>query len=498
MKLDISPLLLADQYKNSHIKFYDEGTEFVYSNITARKSRIPYIDHIVVFGLQYFIKEYLIRCFNDDFFSKPKDEAITKFKRITDNTLGSGVVSTAHIEILHDLQKLPLNIKALPEGTLCPIGVPYCTIVNTDSRFFWLTNFIESLMQCCTWQLTTSATQAYYFKKMLLQHANETSDNVGAVDFQAHNFSFRGMQGLESACMVDAGHCLSFKGSDTIPGVVFLEQYYNANSDTELVSVSVPATEHSVCSTSGKENEFDLIKRIITKVCPSGIVSLVSDTYDLTEVVNPDGGYLVSLYNEVMGRDGCVVIRPDSSRKTPLEIICGDSDPHPAYNERQSKVIRDGVIKSLDKGFGHTVNSKGYKQLNPKVGMIYGEAISHELCESICKTLKSMGYSTTNFVVGLGSYFYGHVTRDTFGIACKATYAEVSGKPRNIFKSPVTDDGMKKSAKGLIRVYNDNGLTYKDECSWAEEGLSNLQTVFLDGTLFNETSLSDIRKRLWD
>lgn len=475
------PMLMKDGYKVDHRNQYPKGTEFVYSNITPRGSRMECVDKVVFFGLQYFIKEYLIDRFNRDFFDLEKDKVVQMYKDRINSYLGEGSVTFEHIEELHDLGYLPLEIKALPEGTRVPLRTPMLTMVNTDKRFFWLTNFLETLICNVIWGACTSATIADQYKQILLKYAKETSDNIDFVDFQGHDFSMRGMFGLEAALISGSAHLLSFKGTDTIPAIDFLEQYYSASTKKELVGCSVPATEHSVMCLGTKESEYDTYKRLITEVYPKGIVSIVSDTWDYWKVLTE---VLPSLKKEIMARDGKLVVRPDSG--DPIKIICGDKD---SYN--QPEVL--GTVQLLYDFFGGTINSKGYKELDPHIGVIYGDSITIERAKSICEGLKQKGFASTNIVFGIGSYTYQYNTRDTFGFAMKATHGVVNGKDYDIFKDPKTDSGLKKSAKGYLRVNKD--LTLSDQVSKEQEG-GELRTVFKNGDLVKSWNLSDVRSKL--
>lgn len=482
---NIQPTVLKDFYKADHRNQYPDKTQFVYSNMTSRSDKhfsASGIGYTVVAGIQYLCKEYLINQWNEGFFNQPKDEIVARYKRRMDNALGPDAVDISHIAELHDLGYLPVLIKALPEGTKCPIRVPFLTIVNTDERFYWLTNYLETLISCATWQMQTSATIANEYRKLLDGFAMKTVGNTDFVPFQGHDFSFRGMSSPESACLSGAGHLFSFVGTDTIPAIDFLEQYYGANSDNELVGCSVPATEHSVMCLGGDDNEIGTFKRLITDKYPKGIVSIVSDTWDYWKVLTE---YLPTLKSDIMARDGKVVIRPDSG--DPVYIICGDP-------EAEEECVRKGSIEVLWDVFGGTVNDKGYKELDSHIGLIYGDSITLERCEQICRLLERKGFASTNVVFGIGSYTYQYVTRDTFGSAVKATYGVVDDVPKSIFKDPKTDDGMKKSAKGLLRVNED--LTLSDEVSPYEEEEGLLETVFKDGKIIKEYSLQEIRDRL--
>jgi len=487
--MKLLPVLLKDGYKVGHKFQYPEGTTLVYSNLTPRKARNEQVNEIVFFGLQYFVKEYLINQFNDNFFKADKKEVMAIYKRRIENYLGKDAITYQHIEDLHDLGYLPLEIKALPEGSIVPMKVQVLTIKNTKPEFFWLTNMLESLMSAVLWKPITSATTAFEYLKTFTKYANETvGTDHSFIPWQGHDFSFRGMSGIEDAIMSGGAHLLSFTGSDTIPAIDFLETYYNADCEKELIAGSVPATEHSVMCMGSQESEIETFERLINVIYPKGIVSIVSDTWDFWKVITE---FLPLLKQQIITRDGKVVIRPDSG--DPVKIIIGDeAEPKgsPAYK---------GAIECMWEVFGGTITDKGYKLLDQHIGLIYGDGITMERQEQILEGLKLKGFCSYNVVLGLGSFTYEYVTRDTFGFAMKATYGEINGVGRAIFKDPKTDDGTKKSAKGLIAVHKNKTtgkLEYKDQCTWAEEAEGELKTVFKDGKLFVNDSLQTIRERL--
>lgn len=497
--MKINPLLLVDFYKPSHFFMYPKGMNKLYSNFTPRKSRKEGINKVVVFGLQHFCLEYLIKQFNDNFFKKDKEEVIKEYSR---HVIQS---SYKHIEDLHDLGYLPIEIKALEEGTLCPIGVPMLTITNTHPDFAWLVNYLETLISCVLWQPITSATIAYQYKQILNKYALETTGNTDSVQWQGHDFSMRGMSSPESAILSGMGHLLSFTGTDTIASIYQLEDSYKA---TGLIGASVPATEHSVMCMGEKESEINTFERLLD-LYPEGILSVVSDTWDLWKVCTE---YLPQLKDKILSRNGKLVIRPDSGN--PVDIICGlpqyiekgklrveyDTNNFPGVaNEPydSNNPSHKGVIELLWDVFGGTVNEQGYKVLDPHIGAIYGDSITLERAEQICQRLKTKGFASTNIVLGIGSYTYQYNTRDTFGFAMKATYGEVNSVGREIFKDPITDDGTKKSKKGLLKVnLINNELICKDQCTKEEEKEGLLEVVFKDSKLIKETSLEEIRNRL--
>ncbi len=485
--MKINPLTLIDFYKADHRRQYPEGTTLVYSNLTPRNSRVDDVKEVVFFGLQYFIKEYIIRQWNEEFFQQPFDTVLKKYKRRMYNALGPDAFPLEHLEALHKLGYFPVEIKAVAEGSSVPIRVPMLTIRNTHPAFFWITNYLETIISAVLWKPCTSATTALQYRKVFEKYAEETGADKNFIFWQGHDFSFRGMSGLEDAVISGAGHLLSFNGTDTVPAIDFLEEYYNADSDKEMVGGSVPATEHSVMCMGTKAEEIGTFRRLIKEIYPAGIVSIVSDTWNFWQVITE---FLPQLRNEILARNGKVVIRPDSG--DPVKIICGDKNTAAGSPEYK------GAVECLWEIFGGTVTSKGFKVLDGHIGLIYGDSITLERQRDILQQLAEKGFASSNVVLGIGSYTYEYVTRDTFGFAMKATYGEVNGEGREIFKDPKTDDGVKKSAKGLLHVYKNGKGIYelKDNCTKEEEAKGELKTVFKDGKLLADFSLSEIRNRI--
>ena len=489
-----NPLFAIDFYKVDHRRQYPEGTTEIYSNFTPRYVKQchsllgDYDNQIVVFGIQAFIKEHLIGHWQNRFFEVSKEDVIAEYKEMMQMTLGIEDFDCSHIEALHDLGYLPIKIKAMGEGFRVPIGVPVLTIVNTHPDFFWLTNYLETILSASLWKAMTSATIAFEMKRLLTQYAQKTGADESFIPFQAHDFSFRGMSGLEDAALSGAGHLTSFQGTDSVPAIELMNSYYDGFGSVINVGSSVPATEHSVMCCDGSDGEFETIKRLITETYPEGIVSIVCDSYDLWRTINV---YLPSMYDAIVNRQGKVVIRPDSGN--PVDIICGDM-----CAVRDTPAFK-GALQLLWDNFGGRINKAGYKELNPKVGLIYGDAITVERAKLILQIMEEKGFASTNIVFGMGSFTYQYVTRDTFGFAMKATSAVVNGVRRSIFKNPITGDGNKKSAKGLIKVDLDmeTGRFYAlDEQSESSAGEGYLETVYLDGKLLNSTHLGEIRQNL--
>ena len=488
----INPLTAIDFYKADHRSQYPKGTTEVYSNFTARSShkakvlKDTFDNKVVFFGLQYFIKNFLQETWSEGFFKKDKAQVVAAYKRRMDNALGKDAIDVKHIEAVHDLGYLPIRIKALEEGVRVPIGVPVLTIVNTHPDFFWLTNYIESVISCYLWKPMVSATTAFEYKRLLTEYAKKTGTALEFVQFQAHDFSFRGMSGLQDAAISGAAHLTSFWGTDTVPAIDLLEYYYGADASASPLGLSVPATEHSVMCMGTMENELETFRRLIEDIYPKGIVSIVSDTWDFWKVVSE---FTVALKDTILKRDGKVVIRPDSG--DPVMIVCGNPDAEPGTPEYK------GAVECLWDIFGGTKTAAGFKQLDPHIGLIYGDSITLEIAAAILKNLELKGFASGNIVFGVGSYTYQFVTRDNFGFAMKATSGVVDGERREIFKNPKTDSGLKKSAKGLLRVEKEkNGYVLHDCQTVEQEKQGELKTVFLDGNLVKPVSLTEIRQRL--
>lgn len=546
----INPILACDFYKVGHKFQYPAGTTLVYSNMTARSNRLApnyngnQIQKIVFAGLQGFIKSFLIDSFNRNFFGKYKNEIITEYNRRCDTSLGPGSVDSSHISALYDLGYLPIEIKALPEGSIVDMKIPFLTIKNTLPEFFWLTNYIETAMSAELWKVITTATIAFEYRKLLQEYAVKTGSPLDFILWQGHDFSMRGVGGIADAAANGAGHLFSFLGTDTIPAIQYLEELYNAKED--FVGGSVPASEHSVLCAGGFDNEQETIRRLIQDVYPSGVVSVVSDTWDYFKVITE---YAVNLKDVILNRKpnalglAKTVFRPDSG--DPVEILCGidfytvteDDTFESIHNEigdtgviydwndgkykeiefiiqygyyddyfiTDYKVIREiplheikGSVEVLWDIFGGTITETGHKILNERVGLIYGDSITLERAYQILERLHQKGFASGNVVFGIGSFTYQYNTRDTFGMAMKATYAEVNGVGYELYKDPKTDSGTKKSAKGLLGVVkNDNGYVLYDQCTWDQESGGELRTVFKDGNLVVDETLAEIRNRLW-
>lgn len=491
--------LQTDVYKLGHKEAYDESIVKAYSNFTSRNGRLSNIpdylsDGVVNVGLQYFIKDYLIESWNEDFFCLNKDAAIGVISRTAESILGEHYDVT-HFEDLWELGYLPLEIKALDEGVVVPYGVPCITITNTVDGFQWLVNYIETVMSTEIWPIQTSATTARAYQKNLNMMYEKTGADNSLQPFMCHDFSMRGCFGRHAAAMSGFGHLTASAGTDTIPAVLFAEKYYNADLDTELVGASVFATEHSTATSailkienekglSKTDAEVEYVKYLFNKR-PTGILSHVSDSFDFWSFVTNG---LPKLRDDIMSRDGTFVVRPDSG--DPVLILCGDPDASEGSAEYK------GLIECLWDIFGGSETKRGYKQLDSHIGAIYGDSITLERQSEIYNRLMNKGF-VPSVVLGVGSYSYQYVTRDTHGSAVKMTWVKtVEGNSIDVCKDPATDS-KKKSAKGLLRVEKQGGgYVLFDSQSEDEERLGELDTVFMNGELVKETSLHHIRENI--
>ena len=493
-------LTMIDGYKLDHRRQYPDGTQYVYSNWTPRGSRLPEVKEVVFVGLQYFLEKYLGEEFGK-FFAADVDDVCEKYERRVNAYLGPNEIGSDHIRALHNLGYLPLEFKALPEGTLTPLRVPMLTVENTHPDFAWLVNYLETIMSATLWVPMTSATIAKRFRGLLEDYAEKTGSPKEFVDWQGHDFSFRGMSGYESAQMSGLGHLTQFTGTDTIPAIEFVEDYYGGMPENYLIGGSVAATEHSVMCAGGEDNEYDTYKRILGKY-PTGIVSMVSDTWDLWKVLTET---IPALHDEIMARDGKLVIRPDSG--DPADILCGTSDKTLSEGQRLDDVYRwpaeAGVVEILWNIFGGTITETGHKLLDSHIGVIYGDAINYERAQEILSRLEAKGFASANVVFGMGSFGYQYQTRDTFGFAMKATNVVINGEEKPIFKDPVTDNGTKRSLRGRIAVFEEqlptphlvavDNLQDRPDLARLASTHDLLTTVWKDGTFVKRYSFDEVR-----
>lgn len=480
-----NPMLLIDYYKAVHAEMLPERMTKSVSYFTPRMSRIGRWDKVVMFGLQGFIKTYLIDYFNREFFERSFEEVVAEYQRVLDNTLGAGVYGIEKIKKLHRLGYLPIEIIALPEGTRVPMHIPMFGITNTHPDFAWLPQALESLISAESWHPMIAATVGYTYREIVNRYYGLTCDDGLEKAKALGAFDFRGEECTDSAIKAGAGWCLSFLNTATVPVVPWLEQLYCCDCTKEPVAFGSPSTEHAVmCSNFAVDgDEITFLRRLLTEIYPNTSVSVVLDSYDYWNVIE---NILPQLKEEIMNHNGCMLMRGDS----------GDC----------VEVVTKTVFKLWEE-FGGTINSKGYKVLDPHVKAIYGDSITVQRCEQIYRILEENGFACSNVALGVGSFSFQCIeedgilkpfTRDTFSSCIKATYCEIAGKPYPIFKDP-KEGGFKKSQKGCCVVSEENGeLRYRDELNWekASSGGNLLQTVFKDGVLIKEQSLQEIRNRL--
>lgn len=479
-----NPMLLIDFYKAVHAEMLPKGITKSVSYFTPRMSRVERWDKVVMFGLQGFIKTYLIDYFDEEFFDWPFELVIESYKRIMDATLGENTYNIEKIKKLHNLGYLPIEIVALPEGTLVPMHVPMFGITNTHPDFAWLPQALESLISAEMWHPMLAATVGYTYRQIVDKYYGLTCDDNIPRARALGAFDFRGEECLQSAVKAGAGWCLSFLNTATVPAIPYLEENYNCDCTKEPVAFGSPSTEHSVmCSNYAIDgDEETLLRRLLIEIYPNTSFSAVLDSYDYWNVID---NILPKLRKEILAHNGCMLMRGDS----------GDC----------VEVVTKTVFKLWDM-FGGTVNSKGYKVLDPHVKAIYGDSITIQRCEKIYQILMENGFACSNVALGVGSFSFQCVeedgilkpfTRDTFSSCIKATYCEINGEPYPIFKNP-KDGGFKKSQKGCCIVYEmDNEIRYADGLTWKDACLGNmLKTVFKDGAMVKEQSLAEIRDRL--
>jgi len=508
----MNPIFKTDAYKVSHKKFETEGTEYVQANFTPRSFRLNPIDidRCVVFGTQRMVMR-LVDMWNKNFFERPKEEVIDEAVRIFSRYLGMTSEDLKHFEQLHDIGFLPIQVRGLREGVTVKEKTPILLIENTIPGFSWLVTYLETWISTEMWLPMTSATTIYHFRKLVNEWAIKTTGSLNGTEFQLHDFSYRGM-GPDEAGASGAGFLLSSLGTDSIPAIVELETYYNADIEKEPIAFSVPATEHSVtCVGIAVNGEKETIKKWITEDYPTGIVSIVSDTLDYWKVITE---YAADLKEDILNRVpneiglAKVVFRPDSG--DPVKVLTG-------YMEEEYYVEEDGTCISRDDGkelsdaeikgsveclwdlFGGSTTEEGYKVLHERVGLIYGDSITYEKAQQIFERLERKGFASTNVVLGVGSYTMRYVTRDTLGSAVKVTYAKVNGVDYEVEKNPVTDSGVKKSAKGYLDVAAMNGDFVLVQKSEPFTSKSSAMVTYLDDGMMNSylSQLSDIRNRLW-
>jgi len=492
-------LYYTDGYKASHKKMLAKGTAKLYGTWIPRSLKYAPkgVKKILSVGHQLTMR-WLHDEFQENFFNQPKDVA-TQFQSDMSKYLGMDY-DGAHFEALHDLGYLPIRVKALPEGIETSPNIPHMTFINTIDGFAWLTLYLETVISSLAWKTSTSATIALQYRRNVAKWVAKTDPaNAWLIPFLCHDFSARGLSPFDMLSS-GLGHAMSFRGSDTLIVIPGARYFYDESKDEVCIN-SVNASEHSVSTTKiFTVGESQMIADWLVEF-PDGILSIVSDTFDLWKLITE---YLPENKEAIMARNGKLVIRPDSG--DPVDIICGYDFSKLEDDGWKSKGFKDrpstkGVIELLWDIFGGEINEQGFKVLDPHIGAIYGDSITLDRQLEIYERLEMKGFASTNIVLGVGSFTYQYNTRDTLGFAAKGAWFEVEENGVrtgfDIYKDPITDDGTKKSLKGRCAVHIENGeYVVKIQCSEEEEKGGILQTIYEDGKFYNQTTLTQIRERI--
>lgn len=452
-------ILSTDSYKVGHWVQYPPGTTNIYSYFESRGGDYP---ETVFFGLQYVLDRILEM-------TPITDEHIAEAEPLFAAHFGSDkLFNREGWELLIDRHegKLPIHVKAVPEGTVVPTGNVLMTIENTDPDFYWLTNYLETLLSQ-VWYPTTVATISHFVRRCILDYLNMTG-TPEAVDFKLHDFGFRGASSLETAAIGGAAHLVSFLGTDTIPPMVLLRDHYGA---TDVPGFSIPAAEHSTMTAWGRDGEIDAYRNMVKQYSGYPFYAVVSDSYDIFNAARHIWGE--ELKAEVLAGTGTLVVRPDSG--DPIEVVAR-------------------LLNILGDRFGVEVNEKSYRVLNPKVRLIWGDGLEPNTIQAILKDMERNRWSADNIAFGMGGGLLQKVNRDTQKFAFKCSSATVNGEQRDVSKSPVGMEFKKSKGGRLMLVYGVEGFdTIRETPENQEQNL--LQTVFLDGEFKRRYTLDEIRAK---
>ncbi len=461
-----SIMMLTDSYKTSHWVQYPPGTEIVRSYFESRGGEFP---ETVFFGLQTILKKYLKKRITQEQIDAA--DGFWTAHGMNFNKEGWESILKKHGG------RLPVSIKAVPEGTVVPTSNVLMTIENTDPEFFWLTNYLETLL-VQVWYPCTVATQSREIKKVWKKYLDKTGDPAG-IDFKHHDFGFRGVSCPEQAGIGAAAHLTSFQGTDTIAGPILLREYYGAG----MAGFSIPASEHSTITSWGRGREYEAFANMLDQY-PEGLVACVSDSFNIFDACAAWGSE--PLRSRVLARDGTLVIRPDSGYPPAVVIDC---------------------LQILCEKFDAQENEKGYLVLPPQVRMIQGDGITLEMTENILSHMESHGYSADNLAMGSGGGLLQMMNRDTSKYAFKANEIVINGEAHPVFKDPVTDPD-KKSKQGRLMLWRkkDSGELFTvgskdsimaDMIVANEHGnFDHLVEVFRDGDILQAYTLDEVRERV--
>jgi nicotinamide phosphoribosyltransferase len=460
-------ILRTDSYKLNHWNQYPKGTEHVYSYFESRKG--AKWQDTVFFGLQPIIKKNLVgRVINGD----DIEQAATLCKAHFGNEKYFNRDGWEHILNKHT-GRLPIRIKAVPEGTPVPVGNVLMTVEDIDpyNKCFWLTNALESLLTH-VWYPSTVATLSRETKKLIKEYLDDTSENSGGLNFMLHDFGYRGVSSDESAEFGGAAHLVNFLGTDTVPAIDFVQRYYNELANYEGIAYSVAATEHSIMTSRGEDGEERVVSDLLDEY-PTGILSCVADSYDIYNFVENLVGNVFK--NRILHRDGVFVVRPDSIT--------------PEHHTPESEMV--WIMESLWKNFGGHMNAKGFQVINPKVRVLWGDGIDIWGIEKILAAVAIANFSVENIACfGMGGGLLQKVNRDTQRFAFKSSAQCRDGVWHDIFKNP--KDQSKASKRGKLKLIKaDSNYNTVPESAPGED---QLVTVFEYGELLRDYTFDQIRQ----
>ena len=460
--MKINRVIDTDSYKASHWLQYPPQTTLVHSYLESRGSEREYRE-TVFFGLQYILKNY---------FSEPitADEIEEAAEMIPAHGLAFNVAGWNRLLEKHG-GRLPLKIRAVPEGSVVPVKNALMTIENTDPEFYWLVSWFETQLMRI-WYPITVATQSFYLKRDIYQFLSETADDADSeIAFKLHDFGSRGVSSQESAALGGAAHLLSFMGSDTMTALLLLKNFYHS----EMAGFSIPAAEHSTITSWGRDREADAYRNMLRQFAkPGKVVAVVSDSWNIYNAVEKIWGE--ELKQEVIDSGATVVIRPDSGE--PVEVVTK-------------------VAHLLADKFGTTINSKGFRVLNT-VRIIQGDGVNPVSIKAILESLKAHDFSASNIAFGMGGALLQKVNRDTLEFAYKCSAIMVNGELRDVYKQPITDAG-KNSKRGrldLIRDQNGFKTVRLPDAATVAAPNSMMTTAFENGEVLLDETLDAIRQRV--
>lgn len=460
--MKINRVVDTDSYKASHYLQYPPNTTLVHSYLESRGSEREYQES-VFFGLQYVLNNY---------FAEPitKEEVAEASEIIPAHGVPFPAKEWQRLIEKHG-GRLPLRIRAVPEGTVVPVKNALMTVENTDAEFYWLVSWFETQLMRLWFPITVS-TQSFYIRRDIYKYLSETADEPDAeIAFKLHDFGSRGVSSQESAALGGAAHLLSFQGSDTMAALLLMREFYHS----PMAAFSIPAAEHSTITSWGRDNEAEAYRNMLRNFAkPGKLVAVVSDSWNIFNAVENIWGE--QLRQEVVDSGATVVIRPDSG--DPVEVVTK-------------------VAHLLADKFGTTTNTKGFRVLK-NVRIIQGDGVNPDSIRAILESLKSNGFSASNIAFGMGGALLQKVNRDTLKFAYKCSAIVTDGELRDVYKQPITDAG-KISKRGRLDLIKD-ASGYKtvrlENTETVAAPDSAMQTAFENGEILIDESLDTIRQRV--